>query len=51
MNTITRTTPSVLVLLLAGGLGLHGQRGAPPQPPPSPRVAAPVDLTGYWSLS
>jgi hypothetical protein len=48
MSTITRTAPSVLVLLLAGGLGLHGQRGGPPQPPPSPRAAAPVDLTGYW---
>jgi hypothetical protein len=24
------------------------QRGAPPGPPPTPRQAAPVDLTGYW---
>jgi len=24
------------------------QRGAPPQPPPTPRAQAPVDLTGYW---
>src|SRR6188474_1560190 len=23
-------------------------RGGPPQPPRSPREAAPVDLTGYW---
>ena len=26
----------------------HGQFGPPPGPPPAPRVAAPVDLTGYW---
>src|SRR3954452_5613599 len=24
------------------------QRGGPPQPPKSPKDAAPVDLTGYW---
>src|SRR5256885_5759187 len=24
------------------------QRGGPPQPPRSPKDAAPVDLTGYW---
>ena len=27
---------------------VQGQRAGPPQPPPSPRAAAPVDLTGYW---
>ena len=28
---------------------LHAQRGAgPAAPPPSPRAAAPIDLTGYW---
>jgi hypothetical protein len=26
----------------------QGQRGGPPGPPPSPRAAAPIDLTGYW---
>ena len=36
----------VWVALLVGVLG--GQRGAPPQPPPTPRVAAPTDLVGYW---
>jgi hypothetical protein len=38
--------------MLFGGVLLHasapGQRGVPPQPPASPRAAAPVDLTGYW---
>jgi hypothetical protein len=27
---------------------LHAQRGGGPAAPPSPREAAPVDLTGYW---
>jgi hypothetical protein len=27
---------------------IQAQRGGPPQPPASPRAAAPVDLTGYW---
>src|SRR5207302_354830 len=37
--------------LLAAGNHLHGQaqgRGAQPAPPPTPRAAAPIDLTGYW---
>ena len=25
-----------------------GQRGGPPQPPPTPRAAAPFDITGQW---
>jgi hypothetical protein len=31
---------------LAQGRG--GRAGGPPQPPATPRAAAPVDLTGYW---
>jgi hypothetical protein len=27
---------------------LSAQRGGPPGPPPTPRAAAPIDLTGYW---
>src|SRR5256885_14066131 len=27
---------------------LHAQRGAAPAPPQTPRVAAPIDMTGYW---
>jgi hypothetical protein len=30
------------------GATVAGQRGGPPPPPASPRVAAPIDLTGYW---
>ena len=26
----------------------RGGQAGPPQPPPTPRAAAPVDLTGYW---
>jgi hypothetical protein len=37
-------------LLLISALPLHAQggRGAPQGPPPTPKAAAPVDLTGYW---
>ena len=43
----------VLALLLLLGIAgsttqLLSQRGGPPQPPASPRAAAPVDLTGSW---
>ena len=37
-------TLAVLILLQQG---LAAQRGAP-QPPATPRAAAPIDLTGYW---
>jgi hypothetical protein len=33
--------------MVAGTMG-HAQRGGPPPAPPSPRQAAPFDLTGYW---
>jgi hypothetical protein len=51
---MTRTAfhRSWLLAMLLGGVLLHagapGQRGGPPQPPASPRAAAPIDLTGYW---
>lgn len=40
-----------LPILVAGTrfhASVQGQRGGPPQPPPSAKAAAPVDLTGYW---
>ena len=37
-----------VVLIVCGFVALEAQRGAPPQPPRAPRVASPVDLTGYW---
>jgi hypothetical protein len=40
------------VVMLASGIGLaaqQGQRGGgPPQAPPTPQAAAPIDLTGNW---
>ncbi|PWT81294.1 MAG: hypothetical protein C5B57_10785 [Blastocatellia bacterium] len=30
------------------GVTVEGQRGGSPEPPSSPKAAAPVDLTGYW---
>ena len=38
------------LMVLAPSSLLHAQRGAGagPAAPPSPRTAAPIDLTGYW---
>jgi hypothetical protein len=38
---------AAIVLILQAAL-TDAQRGGPPQPPPSPRAAAPIDLTGDW---
>ena len=37
----------VFALFLAANLYAQG-RGAPPGPPPAPKAAAPIDITGYW---
>src|SRR3974390_3071392 len=53
LRDIVRFTPAVRIILLfsatlfALGQG-RGGRGAPAGPPPTPKAAAPVDLTGYW---
>ena len=48
----TAVSISATACLLAVGAGVPAdgaaQRGAPPQPPPTPRAAAPIDLAGYW---
>ena len=36
------------LMVVAPSSLLHAQRGAGPAAPPSPRTAAPIDLTGYW---
>jgi hypothetical protein len=45
----SRTT---LVLFALGAIALsgslHAQRGGPPGPPPTPKLAAPIDVTGQW---
>ena len=38
----------VALLLVMWAVSVSAQRGGPPQPPRSPKDAAPVDLTGYW---
>jgi hypothetical protein len=55
MTNVSHATSAKLSLFLAGMLamqtGLHAQRGggggAAPQPQ-TPKVAAPIDVTGYW---
>jgi len=45
------TAAAAVLLALFPCAGLHAQRpagGAPTPPPPAPRAAAPIDLTGYW---
>lgn len=39
---------SVGAAALSVGLGAQAPQGQAPQPPRTPRAAAPVDLTGYW---
>src|SRR5215831_12955262 len=38
-----------LLAVTSWSVGVVGQRGGPPGPPPSPRAAAPIDVTGYWA--
>ena len=39
----------MVTLGVSGGAHAQGQGGrAPAGPPPSPKAAAPIDLTGYW---
>jgi hypothetical protein len=37
-----------LVICVVAVASVAGQRGGPPQPPPTPRAAAPFDITGQW---
>lgn len=40
---------AVVALSIVRPLGIRAQRGqGAPGPPPTPRAAAPIDLTGYW---
>ena len=54
MSCATLTTvvaASVLALGLATPLTAQPQRPAAAGPPPVPRQAAPIDLTGYWGYA
>jgi len=37
-----------IALYLVAGIDAQQRPGAAPEPPPVPRAAAPIDLTGYW---
>src|SRR5262245_48997038 len=37
-----------LATVVATAQGRGGQPQQPPLPPPTPRAAAPIDITGYW---
>src|SRR5437667_12686512 len=39
--------PTLIILIAASSVYAQG-RGAPPGPPPTPKTAAKIDLTGYW---
>jgi hypothetical protein len=44
----TRFVFAVTLILLTAALSAAQGRGAPPGPPPTPKTAAKIDLTGYW---
>jgi hypothetical protein len=48
LSLVSRWIWAAAIVLILPTVKAHAQRGGPPQPPPSPRVAAPIDLTGYW---
>jgi hypothetical protein len=39
---------SILMLTLGANVYAQGRGGPPPGPPPVPKAAAPIDVTGYW---
>ena len=39
---------AALLLIFALGISVSAQRGGPPGPPPAPKAAAPIDVTGNW---
>jgi len=44
---LKRSTGSLLFVMMFSAV-VYAQRGGPAQPAPTPRAAAPIDLTGYW---
>jgi hypothetical protein len=44
----TIAAAGVLALVLAARVDAQPRPAAPAAPPPAPRAAAPIDLTGYW---
>src|SRR6266850_4433196 len=46
--TGVRDPKRVALLWMLFGVAVSAQRGAPPGPPPTPKAAAPIDITGNW---
>src|SRR5256885_16678791 len=38
----------VPLLIVVCAISVSAQRGTPPGPPPTPKAAAPIDITGNW---
>lgn len=45
---LSLTFAAVLCVLTVEPIRAQGQQGAPPGPPPTPRAASPIDITGNW---
>jgi hypothetical protein len=48
VSRLTRIVVAALLVLASSPALLAQRGGGPPVPAPLPRVAAPIDLTGYW---
>jgi hypothetical protein len=48
MSRVGTTVAAAIALVLAAHLEAQPQRSGAAAPPPVPREAAPIDLTGYW---
>src|SRR6266496_2312766 len=46
--TGVRDPKRVALLWMLVGVAVSAQRGVPPGPPPTPKAAAPIDITGNW---
>jgi hypothetical protein len=47
-NQALQARASVLFVLVSPGIWAQGRGRGPAGPPPTPKAAAPVELTGYW---
>jgi hypothetical protein len=47
-RSVARWPIACALSLTLASVMAHAQRGGPPPAPASPRVSAPIDLTGYW---
>ena len=45
------TVLASLIATFSGDVSAQQRAGGPPAPPPTPRAAAPIDLSGYWAAA